>query len=179
MFNEIDLAYLAGFIDGEGCFFIGIFDTKSAAGNIARNYHTYIKICNTDKNVMDWIAKTFNGTNYNQYKSTDRARQYDKTIYNIQFTGENLNQILPKIYPYLIVKKQQCEIMMKMRSTFQKDKRLSKLSKSTEIHDFRYQCFLELRQLNSRFHNHPLKNTLSPSPMSPSALSLGPPCQSE
>ena len=161
MFNEIDLAYLAGFIDGEGCFFIGIFDTKSAAGNIARNYHTYIKICNTDKNVMDWIAKTFNGTNYNQYKSTDRARQYDKTIYNIQFTGENLNQILPKIYPYLIVKKQQCEIMMKMRSTFQKDKRLSKLSKSTEIHDFRYQCFLELRQLNSRFHNHPLKNTLS------------------
>lgn len=168
MFTETDLAYLAGFIDGEGCFFIGIFDTKSAAGNMARNYHTYIKICNTDKNVMQWIAKTFHGTNYNQFKSTDRARKFEKEIFNIQFTGENLNTIMPSIYPYLIVKKSHCEIMMRMRSTFKKDKRLSKQSKSQEVHDFRYNCFLELRKLNSRFHNHPLKGNLRPSPMSPS-----------
>ena len=169
MHTETELAYLAGFIDGEGCFFIGIFDTKSAAGNIARNYHTYIKICNTDANVMQWIAKTFDGTNYNQFKATDRSRKFDKIIYNIQFTGQNLNELLPKIYPYLIVKKHHCEIMMRMRSTFEKDRRLSKQSKSNEVHDFRYQCFLELRKINSRFHNHPLKQVLRPSPMSPSA----------
>lgn len=179
MYSETQLAYLAGFIDGEGCFFIGIFDTKSAAGNIARNYHTYIKICNTDQNVMEWIANTFHATNYQQYKNTDRARKFEKTIHNIQFTGENLNLIMPKIYPYLIVKKKQCEIMMKMRSTFSKERRLSKQSKSKEIHDFRYQCFVELRQLNSRFHEHPLKTIEIPSPMSPSTLTLGLPCQSE
>jgi hypothetical protein len=170
MYSETDLAYLAGFIDGEGCFFIGIFDTKSAAGNIARNYHTYIKICNTNREVMEWIAKKFSGTNYQQWKSTDRAKKHDKEIHNIQFTGENLNNIMPRILPYLIVKKPHCEIMIKMRSTFQKDRRLSKQSKSPEIHDFRYQCFLELRQLNSRFHNHPLKQILRPSPLSPSSL---------
>ena len=125
---------------------------------------------------MEWIAKTFNGTNYNQYRSTDRARKFDKTIYNIQITGQNLNEILPKIYPFLIVKKQHCEIMMRMRSTFMKDQRLSKQSKSSEVHDLRYQCFLELRKINSRFHNHPLKQVLRPSPMSPFS---GLPCQSE
>jgi hypothetical protein len=170
MFKETDLAYLAGFIDGEGCFFIGIFETKSKAGNTALNYHTYIKICNTDQDVMKWIAKTFNGTNYNQFKSTDRARKFEKCVYNIQFTGQNLNNILKQIYPYLIVKRKHCEIMMRMRDTFPQDRRLSKQSKSKEIHDIRYECFLELRKLNSRFHNHPLKGNLRPSPVSPSAL---------
>lgn len=157
MFNETDIAYLAGFIDGEGCFFIGIFDTKSAAGNVTPNYHTYIKISNTNKEVMQWIAEKFSGTNYQQFKSTDRARKFEKEIHNIQFTGQTLNIILPKILPYLIVKKPHCEIMIKMRSTFVEHRRLSKKSVSREVHDFRYQCFLELRKLNSRFHNHPLK----------------------
>jgi hypothetical protein len=160
MFTETELAYLAGFIDGEGCFFIGIFDTKSASGNIARNYHTYIKICNTNKEVMQYIAYKFSGTNYCQWKSTDRARKFDKEIHNIQFTGKNLNLILPKILPYLIVKKPHCEIMIKMRSTFMANTRLSKrstLENAQEIHNFRYDCFLQLRKLNSRFHNHILK----------------------
>jgi len=157
MYKDTDLAYLAGFIDGEGCFFIGLFKTKSKSGNITPNYHTYIKICNTDGFVMQWIRDTFGGTNYNQWKSTDRKKELEKEIHNVQITGQNLNHLLPLILPYLKVKKAHCEIMIKMRATFPEGKRLSKYENHEQRHNLRYSYMLELRKLNSRFHNHPLK----------------------
>lgn len=168
MFKNTDLAYLAGFIDGEGCFFIGMFETKSAFGNKHPNYHTYIKICNTDANVMKWIAETFNSSNNHQWKSTDRKREFEKKIYNAQITGETLTQLLPLIYPYLKVKQKHCEIMIRMRSTFEKGKRLSKYCNNEEIHRIRYNCMVELRKLNSRFHKHPLKQQYTLAPCLPS-----------
>jgi len=181
MYKATDLAYLAGFIDGEGCFFIGLFKTKSAAGNITPNYHTYIKICNTEGSVMRWIRDTFGGTNYNQWKSTDRKKLNDKEIHNVQITGQNLTDLLPLIYPYLIVKKAHCEIMMKMRKTFPEGKRLSKYENNDEIHNLRYSYMLELRKLNSRFHDHPLKEQYILAPCCPilPKQPIGVPSQSE
>ena len=173
MITETDLAYLAGFIDGEGCFFIGMFWCKTKSGNKNLNYHTYIKITNTDHAVMEWIKDTFNGTNYGQWRSTDRARKHEKKISHIQFTGKTLDEILPKLLPYLKVKKRQAEIMIKMRSTFIYGKRLSKHPDKKDIHDFRYQCMVELRKLNSRFHSHPLKQPYALAPCCPSAKQLG------
>ncbi len=179
MYKDTDLAYLSGFIDGEGCFFIGMFQTKSAAGNKHPNYHTYIKICNTDSNVMKWIADTFKSTNNNQWKSTDRKREFEKEIHNAQFTGQTLDNLLPLILPYLKVKKAHCEVMIKMRKTFSGGKRLPKHLAFEEVHNLRYQCMLELRQLNSRFHQHPLKKQYTLAPCNPAITQPGRPSQSE
>lgn len=167
MYKQTDLAYLAGFIDGEGCFFIGMFQTKSAAGNKHPNYHTYIKICNTDSTVMKWIQETFGSTNNNQWKSTDRKKEFDKEIFNAQITGQTLTKLLPLILPYLKVKKAHCEIMIKMRATFPEGRRLSKYDNHEEIHNLRYGYMVELRKLNSRFHNHPLKKQYELAPCHP------------
>lgn len=169
MYKDTDLAYLSGFIDGEGCFFIGMFQTKSAAGNKHPNYHTYIKICNTDANVMRWISETFKSTNNQQWKSTDRKREFEKEIHNAQITGQTLTHLLPLIHPYLKVKQAHCEIMMRMRTTFENGKRISKYNNNEEIHNLRYQCMVELRKLNSRFHNHPLKQQYDLAPCRPPA----------
>lgn len=154
--TETDFAYLAGFIDGEGCFFIGLFQMKSRPDAPSYpNYQTYIKICNTDKYVMDWIAETFHGTNYNQWKSTDRKREFEREIFNIQFTGQTLTQIIPRIFPYLKVKKPHAEIMMKMRETFPTKR--GKTFVSEETWKIREELHHALRKINSRFHDHILK----------------------
>jgi hypothetical protein len=167
---DIQLAYLAGIIDGEGCFFIGLFRTKATKNLL--NYHTYIKISNTDENLMKWLKHTVNTTNNQQERKT-RISKKERTIFNCQITGERLDNLLPKIYPYLIVKKRQCEIMMKMRSTFTPHRRLQKKEISEEIHNIRYECYLELRSINSRFRDHPVKSLYSLAPCHPPVMLRG------
>ena len=180
MYNPIDLAYLAGFIDGEGCFFIGLFKTKSKSGNITPNYHTYIKITNTEGEVMRWIKDTFGGTNYNQWKSTDRKKELERVIHNVQITGQNLTDLLPLLLHYLRVKQAQCEVIIKMRATFPQGRRLSKYENNTAIHDLRYHYMVELRKLNSRFHHHPLKQQYDLAPCCPIVTQpIGDPSQLE
>jgi len=173
--TDTELAYLAGIIDGEGCFFIGLFRTKATHDLL--NYHTYIKISNTDKDLMDWVKEKAQATNNQQERKT-RVSLKERTIYNAQIGGAVLDAIMPKIYPYLIVKKRQCEIMMKMRNTFTPHRRLQKKEISHEIHDIRYQCYLELRSINSRFRDHPVKSLYSLAPCYPPVKLRGLPSQS-
>lgn len=172
--TETELAYLAGIIDGEGCFFIGLFRTKATHDLL--NYHTYIKISNTDKDLMGWIKEKAKATNNQQERKT-RISKKERTIYNAQIGGKTLDELMPKIYPYLIVKRKQCEIMIKMRSTFTPHRRLQKKEISQEIHDIRYQCYLELRSINSRFRDHPVKSLYSLAPCYPPVELRGLPSQ--
>ncbi len=154
--TEIEFAYLAGFIDGEGCFFIGLFNTKSAAtGRMNPNYHTLITITNTDKGVIKWIINKFGGTKDNQSRPT-RKSKIIRTIYKVCFTGNRLTNLTKRLLPYLIYKRPHAEVMLKMRSTFAEKR--GKVFVSEEKKDFRYSCMRELRTLNTRFHGHPLKN---------------------
>jgi hypothetical protein len=167
--TDAQIGYFAGIVDGEGCFTIGLYGIKSKfTGKILMNYHTYIKISNTDENLIKWIHEVLGGTNWQQHRTT-RINKYDRTVYNIQLSGESLDLIMPIIYPHLIVKKPQCEVMMKMRSTFKKNKGLSKKQISQEFHNLRHSCYSEMRSLNSRWHNHPLKPKYDLAPCCPSA----------
>lgn len=164
--TDTELAYLAGIVDGEGCFFIGLFRTKATKNLL--NYHTYIKISNTEKSLIDWVHEKAGATNIQQDRLS-RKSLFDRRCYSSQITGTTLDALLPKIYPYLIIKRRQCEIMMRMRSTFTPHRRLQKKQISQETHDIRYQCYLEIRSINSRFRNHPAKTLYSLAPCLPSA----------
>lgn len=164
--TDTELAYLAGIIDGEGCFFIGLFKTKATKNLL--NYHTYIKISNNEKSLIDWIHEKAGATNIQQERTTRKSLE-NRSCYSSQITGATLDALLPRILPYLVIKRRQCEIMMRMRSTFTPHRRLQKKEISQETHDIRYQCYLELRSINSRFRNHPLKSLYSLAPCHPSA----------
>lgn len=167
--TDAQIGYFAGIVDGEGCFVIGLYGSKSRyTGKKIMNYHTYIKVSNTDENLMKWIHETVGGTNWNQSRPT-RVNKYDRIIHNIQISGQTLDEIIPIIYPHLIVKKSQCEVMMKMRSTFKRNRGLSKKEISQELHDLRHSCYSEMRSLNSRWHKHPIKPKYDLAPCCPSA----------
>ena len=164
--TDTELAYLAGIIDGEGCFFIGLFRTKATKNLL--NYHTYIKISNNEKSLIDWVHEKAGATNIQQDRLT-RKSLVNRRCYSSQITGATLDALLPKILPYLVIKRRQCEIMIRMRNTFIPHRRLQKKEISQETHDIRYQCYLELRSINSRFRNHPVKSLYSLAPCCPSA----------
>jgi len=155
--KDTDIAYLAGFVDGEGCFFIGKFKTiSSATGNVGENFHTLLKLSNTDYETLYNLNKKFGGLLQTQSRLT-RKSKIDREVYSLTFSGDLLTDITEKLLPYLITKRKQAEIMIKMRSTFFRGRSRGQTPVDPNITNRRNELMIELRKHNSRFHSHPLK----------------------
>jgi len=124
------LIYLAGILDGEGS--IVLWSNKSP-NNIRGKYNLRIYISSTDKILIDWIHSNFGGHTYVN-KAPSRKKHW-KQAYLWVIDRPNMFRFLKEICPFLLIKKERCEIAIKFRETFEKRER--PVSKET----------LELRQL--------------------------------
>jgi hypothetical protein len=87
--TETDKSYIAGFIDGEGCFFIGsMINVSKTTRNRYPNYNACLKISNNDHAILEWIIDTFGGriTKYNKNRMKDR----NHFTYDVFMTGNLL-----------------------------------------------------------------------------------------
>lgn len=153
----LDLAYLAGFIDGEGCFFIGHhINVSKCTGNKYPNYHTCLKTSNNCMEVLEWILKKFGGriTKYNKNRMEGR----NSFTFDIYMTGNLLTDITEMLLPYLIVKRPQAEVMLKMRQTFSRTGSCGPVKQPPHILEIRGKLRKQMTQLNSRFKKHSYTN---------------------
>ena len=146
--SQNELAYLAGIIDGEGCFYMG--HVKQGKYGSGYQFHVAIKVDNTYQPLIDYLNETYGG---NREYSYWKKKPNHKPVYSWYATGLMLDYICPLILPFLKVKKRQCELMIEMRKTYKNigSKRLPK-----EIIDFRLDIIKQMRILNSRGHSNPL-----------------------
>jgi hypothetical protein len=154
-YKSTELAYMAGIIDGEGCFYIGNIPKKSYDGYVTKHYRGLLKIDNTDKKLIEWLNTVFSGTNSAATRWTS-SKKYTRTIYSWIVTGDRLLDLCEQVLPYLVIKKRHCEVMIKFRKTYIKKLGCNKLDQ--EQINVRQECFENIRKLNSRWHLHPLKN---------------------
>lgn len=145
------IAYLAGLVDGEGCFYIG--RTKQGKYGSGFQWHSMLKITSCDEELIVWLEKTFGGSKDSRYRWTSK-KKFVRPVYNWQATGAMLDYLLPLIEPYLIIKKRQCSVMMHYRLT---SKNIGSRRLSPEISTKRFELMVQLRALNSRFSEHILK----------------------
>jgi hypothetical protein len=89
-----DIAYAAGFFDGEGCI------------SISKNGAVDIRITNTAKNVLVKFQKLFGGTIGN------RAQKVNKTQYAYCVYGESAIEFIKILKPYLVEKLPQAETIL-------------------------------------------------------------------
>ena len=92
------LAYVAGFVDGEGCFSIGLNSSVS------------LRIVNTSKCTLDYVLRIL-GTGVIQ----DRVQKVNKRQYVYCAYGENCMHIVDMLLPYLIEKKEQALLLIEFR----------------------------------------------------------------
>lgn len=93
-------AYLAGLFDGEGSVLI------QPCGSLS------IKLDNTDLPVLEFLVAQFGGP---IYRCRPRARR--KTCFSWQVYGDVAEAALRKMLPYLIVKRNQADLALKIRNT--------------------------------------------------------------
>ena len=98
-----EIGYIAGFMDGEGsiCFCLG------------RRMNPTIQFPNTNKEVIEWLLKklTVGGLSITV---REKKNPNWKTLYQIHIGGiKNVYDILKKIEPYLIIKKDKAQEAIK------------------------------------------------------------------
>jgi len=147
----VQLAYLAGIIDGEGCFYVG--HIKQGKYGTCQQWHAYIKITSCDISLIEWLRKHFMGCSQNRYRWTSKKAFY-RPVYSWTLGGEAMDHFLPLLEPFFVIKKEHCKVMMEIRKTF-KNHGSHRLSQETL--DLRTELMKHMRSLNSRFHDHPLK----------------------
>ena len=109
---ETDLAYIAGFVDGEGHILI-------LSANTGTSFVAQLGISNTNVEILEWIQEIFGGYIYDKQKVKGR-----KQGYQIRWNRRNrVKEILTLLLPYLKVKRAQAEVVIEFCELLDKSDR--------------------------------------------------------
>lgn len=103
-----EIAYIAGFFDGEGCVRI---KKANQGGN---SYYLIAHITNTNPVILKKVQDLFGGNTRLQEKGRN------KPIYNWYITSSEANDFLKTLQPFLIEKKSQAELGIKFHENKEK-----------------------------------------------------------
>ncbi len=109
--EETWLAYTAGYIDGDGCFYIGEIKTSPF-------FQDTFSIISTHFDNIEWFKDHFEGSIH-----AKKSRKKNRVpSYHFVFSKKGY-KLLPRIKPFLIEKAQECEVFLKFRSPLFKEER--------------------------------------------------------
>ena len=115
MISELDFAYAAGLLDGEGYIAASCHKTKSRGRTVSTKGKPYlhcdsrISISMTDKEPLVWFLEKFGGTVY--FKPTSGKKHKDQWTW-VSLGNENKVKLLAGVIPYLKVKQKQAILLL-------------------------------------------------------------------
>lgn len=109
--RKIDIAYMAGLVDGEG--YIGIKKAKAykCQGRQTPGYHARIQIRMVDEEAIKFVAINLGGWYYKEKSSCSGGRP----LYCFQASDKSAENILKILMPYLRIKKASAKTVIKLR----------------------------------------------------------------
>lgn len=110
--SKLTAAYVAGLIDGEGSVEIQKRKRAQCVNNVY--FCPRIRICMTDKNIIEWLKDSFGG--FISYR-----KEHDNCRESFSWAMTSVKSVKPfieKVYPYLKVKKQQALLIKDFIKTY-------------------------------------------------------------
>lgn len=144
-------AYLSGIMDGEGAFIIGAYAKNPKTGT--PHFHTTMQVSSTDACLINWLVDNFGGR-LQYYTARQTPKNSKRAVYRWTAHSDRVKHLCEIMLPYLVIKKEQAEIMIQMRDTFEKT-RMQKGQQGTqpisqEVLDVRYNLFHKMKSLHIR-----------------------------
>ncbi len=106
--KAVDLAYMAGIVDGEGCIAIDRFTNKNLPSYC---YRLKLRVTNTNHWLIEQLRFNFGG-NIKVIKAKGNAKE----AYEWYLAGESASICLKLLLPYLCIKRAQAELGIKFQS---------------------------------------------------------------
>lgn len=143
---EIELAYIAGIIDGEGSIVISKLTPNKKKRETNYRYQLYVKVVNTDKRLIEFLAEK---TGQSSYKDKSRKNENinKRDTFSIHWPVNISLYLLEKIYPYLVIKKEQVDLALRFRKTFEN---YGHIISPDYILKEREACYQEMKKLHKR-----------------------------
>jgi hypothetical protein len=109
--TDVDLAYCAGLIDGEGCIRVKRTKAYACQGRVTVGYHAQIQIRMVDETAIRFIAETLGGWYYAEKAHLAKGRP----LFCYQASDRRAETILRALLPYLRVKRACAENVLALR----------------------------------------------------------------
>ncbi len=138
-FSVEELAYAAGIIDGEG--YIGIRRIKKAP----RTAVVAVEVGNTDPRLILWLRQRWPDSLNDQPVKRKKRPHHHKPLYLWILASQKAENFLKVIQPYLLLKKDQCEIALAVRETITPSNYVS-----DQVYAFRTEAIEKIKKLNHR-----------------------------
>lgn len=97
-------AYIAGIVDGEGS--LTIHAQKEPSG--IYHFHAKLSISNTNEKLMIWLKNNL----LIGYSYKTKRKQPHNDVYTYTISANGLRWLLPQIRPYLVLKKEQADLIL-------------------------------------------------------------------
>ena len=68
--DKLELAYTAGYVDGDGCLYMGSYET-----NKCTVYEYSLQVCSTNQNIIKWLHGKYGGA----YRKKERKENHKQT----------------------------------------------------------------------------------------------------
>lgn len=143
--EETDYCYLAGFIDAECSLGISRYKPKKKPNF---TYKISLVCNNTSPHIFYWFKERLGGNFCFVARNEKNPKHKNQICWHL--TGNKLSKILPKIYPYLISKKDVCAKLMEFYNTTLPNGG----DRHSEVYKSSYEAILVLREkIVSDIHN--------------------------
>jgi hypothetical protein len=136
--HELEIAWAAGFFDGEGC--IRINKTKR---NNSFRYYLQIFVRQVDPTPIYKFNRLFEGSISWRERSVD-TNSKARSIYTWSTAGPKAIKVLDNLYPYLAAKQTQADVAFEFQETLKYQGGYKLSEKQLQ---FREECFLKLKEL--------------------------------
>lgn len=144
MVSEVDKAYLAGLIDGEGHIAINLRSGQWSGHQVV------LKITNTNLQALGIIEKKFGGTLRPERNRSNRKTHVQwKPVADLAWSTDSAVEILKKVQPYLVIKAEQCNVALEFALTIRSANAKAR-SITREEWDYRESLRMKIRNLNLR-----------------------------
>lgn len=142
----LDIRYLAGLFDGEGCVHIAVQNRPDLK---MPSYSIRAIVCMTHKELIVKIAEQFN-VGWCKIRKPEGT----KDAFQVQICGPKAAAFFREIYPYLIVKREVVEVALKLQDDIERYTRRHWMKFSKDeieaIRQYRHALKLQTTALNRR-----------------------------
>lgn len=145
--TEVEKAYLAGIIDGEGCIGAAELRDKRPGRGVGVMFTVFVSMC--DREPADLCAEIYGG----HIRERKPLKAHWKLVYTWQAYGEIGARLLRDVLPYLRIKRGQAEAYLEARDTFTGGPRkgtAGSVQPTAADIEKRFWCLRRIQQLNQR-----------------------------
>lgn len=139
--TETEKAYIAGLIDGEGCFNV----SKQSHPRARKGFKITCRllVVNTDASMMLWLLKTIGaGSIYTNEKIFNPKW---KPVHRYYINGQQAVELTRLIVPYLQIKKKQAELLLSFPANYK-----NRCGLTDEQYTIQDKTYFQMKSLNKR-----------------------------